>query len=125
MASELDFPARGRVTGVSGGVVTFVPAVVSELLHELGFAEQHVRLQVYAHVLESTADVVEWTKGTSLTRFRRVLTPASEILRGCQIETSSEVRLSPAERTRSRASTATAAAARARRISAATRSAPW
>ena len=30
---------------------------------------QHVRLQVYGHHLGSTADVVEWVKGTSLTRF--------------------------------------------------------
>jgi trans-aconitate 2-methyltransferase len=49
------------------------PARYAELLHELGFHEQHVRLQVYGHVLDSTADVVEWTKGTSLTRFERLL----------------------------------------------------
>jgi len=45
------------------------PARYAELLHDLGFAEQHVRLQVYGHVLASSADVVEWVKGTSLTRF--------------------------------------------------------
>ena len=28
-----------------------------------------MRLQVYPHVLPSSAQVVEWTKGTSLTRF--------------------------------------------------------
>jgi trans-aconitate 2-methyltransferase len=50
------------------------PARYAELLHELGFAEQHVRMQVYGHVLDRTSDVVEWTKGTSLTRFKRVLT---------------------------------------------------
>lgn len=49
------------------------PAEYSELLHGLGFAEQHVRLQVYGHVLASTAEVVEWVKGTSLTRFKRAL----------------------------------------------------
>jgi trans-aconitate 2-methyltransferase len=49
------------------------PVRYAELLHELGFAEQHVRMQVFGHVLDSTADVVEWTKGTSLTRFRRRL----------------------------------------------------
>ena len=48
----------------------------AELLHELGFAEQHVRMRVFGHVLDSTADVVEWTKGTSLTRFERLLTDA-------------------------------------------------
>lgn len=49
------------------------PERYAELLHELGFVEQHVRLQVYGHVLDSTADVVEWVKGTSLTRFKGVV----------------------------------------------------
>jgi trans-aconitate 2-methyltransferase len=45
------------------------PEQYAELLYELGLAEQHVRLQVYPHVLPTSAHVVEWTKGTSLTRF--------------------------------------------------------
>ena len=45
------------------------PEQYAELLFELGLAEQHVRLQVYPHVLPTSAHVVEWTKGTSLTRF--------------------------------------------------------
>jgi trans-aconitate 2-methyltransferase len=45
------------------------------LLHRLGFARQHVRLQVYGHVLPSSADVVEWTKGTTLTLYREALSP--------------------------------------------------
>jgi trans-aconitate 2-methyltransferase len=45
------------------------PAEYAELLYELGIAEPHVRLQVYPHVFGSSADVVEWTRGTSLTRF--------------------------------------------------------
>ena len=49
------------------------PEEYSALLHDLGFERQHVRLQVYPHVLASSADVVEWTKGTSLTRFRERL----------------------------------------------------
>ena len=49
------------------------PERYASILYELGFAEQHVRLQVYGHVLESSAAVVEWTKGTTLTRFRRLL----------------------------------------------------
>jgi trans-aconitate methyltransferase len=32
-------------------------------------------LQVYGHRLASTEDVVEWTKGTTLVRFRRLLSP--------------------------------------------------
>jgi trans-aconitate 2-methyltransferase len=45
----------------------------ASLLHRLGFARQHVRLQVYGHVLASTADVVEWTKGSTLTPYREAL----------------------------------------------------
>jgi trans-aconitate 2-methyltransferase len=45
------------------------PEDYATILHELGFAEQHVRLQVYGHRLASTGDVVEWVRGSSLTRF--------------------------------------------------------
>jgi trans-aconitate 2-methyltransferase len=46
------------------------PETYAELLDELGYEEQHVRLQVYVHHLSSSAQVVEWMKGTSLTRFK-------------------------------------------------------
>jgi trans-aconitate 2-methyltransferase len=49
------------------------PEEYAALLDALGFVEQHVRLQVYAHRMASTNDVVEWMKGTSLTRFKGVL----------------------------------------------------
>ena len=49
------------------------PEQYAELLDEIGFADQHVRLQVYGHRLASTEDVVEWVKGTSLTRFKKRL----------------------------------------------------
>lgn len=49
------------------------PETYAALLHELGFVEQHVRLQVYPHMLDSSADVVEWVKGTSLTQFQKAL----------------------------------------------------
>jgi trans-aconitate 2-methyltransferase len=45
------------------------PEQYATVLHRLGAARQHVRLQVYPHVLASSADVVEWVKGTSLNRF--------------------------------------------------------
>lgn len=51
------------------------PEDYAGLLHDLGFARQHVRLQVYGHLLESTAAVGEWVKGSSLTRFKDVLGP--------------------------------------------------
>ncbi len=34
-----------------------------------------MRLQVYAHVLAHTRDVVAWVRGTTLNRFRAVLAP--------------------------------------------------
>jgi len=43
------------------------PERYAELLHELRFARQHVRLQIYEHVLPSSADVVEWVRGSLLT----------------------------------------------------------
>ena len=52
-----------------------LPEHYAGLLHDLGFSRQHVRLQVYGHLLGSGSDVVEWVKGTSLTRFREVLGP--------------------------------------------------
>lgn len=45
----------------------------ASLLHRLGFRRQHVRLQVYPHLLESREDVVEWVKGTLLTDYERRL----------------------------------------------------
>jgi trans-aconitate 2-methyltransferase len=51
------------------------PEQYAELLYDLGFARQHVRLQVYAHVLDSSAAVVEWVRGTTLTRFAARLEP--------------------------------------------------
>ncbi|MCU1486214.1 MAG: Trans-aconitate 2-methyltransferase [Actinomycetia bacterium] len=49
------------------------PDRYAELLDELGFVRQHVRLQVFGHHLDSTADVVEWTKGTAQLRARRAM----------------------------------------------------
>ena len=53
------------------------PEQYSQVLFDLGFAEQHVRLQVYAHVLPTTHHVVEWVRGTTLTRFEKRLAPAA------------------------------------------------
>lgn len=52
------------------------PEWYARRLYELGFADQHVRLQVYGHLMPSTAAVVEWVRGTSLTRFFKRLPAA-------------------------------------------------
>jgi trans-aconitate 2-methyltransferase len=60
--------------GVEPRIVNILtPESYAALLYRLGFARQHVRLQVYGHVLPSTADVVEWTKGSTLTPYRAAL----------------------------------------------------
>ena len=64
--------------GVPPDVVTenvLVPEQYAVLLDDLGFTEQTVRLQVYGHHLRSALDVVEWVRGTTLTRFQRELPP--------------------------------------------------
>jgi len=54
-------------------VNVLAPEVYATLLREMGFIKQHVRLQVYPHVLASSSEVVEWVRGTNLTRFFRRL----------------------------------------------------
>ncbi|WP_040494800.1 methyltransferase domain-containing protein [Ilumatobacter nonamiensis] len=56
---------------VADNVLT--PEAYAELLHGLGLDDPLVRLVVYPQVMASSADVVEWTRGTSLTRFFAVL----------------------------------------------------
>ncbi|HYO76449.1 MAG TPA: methyltransferase domain-containing protein [Thermoanaerobaculia bacterium] len=47
----------------------------AELLNRLGFKRQHVRMQVYGHLLPSSADVVEWVRGALLTHYEALLSP--------------------------------------------------
>jgi len=60
-----------------GGYVRVFPNIpiarYAELLDRLGFVDQHVRMQVYAHHLPSRDDVVEWVKGTLLTDYQKRL----------------------------------------------------
>lgn len=49
------------------------PEQYAQLLFDLGCVRQHVRLQVYPHVLGSSRDVVQWVRGTTLTRFQKRL----------------------------------------------------
>ena len=52
------------------------PAQYASWLHHLGFGRQHVRVQVYGHLLESRDQVIEWVRGTLLTDYQKRLTPA-------------------------------------------------
>ena len=45
----------------------------AEILDRLGYARQHVRMQVYGHVLPSADDVVEWVRGALLTHYQSLL----------------------------------------------------
>jgi trans-aconitate 2-methyltransferase len=54
----------------------FAPERYAALLHGLGYRAQHVRLQVYAHVLPARDDVIEWVKGTLLTAYQERLPEA-------------------------------------------------
>jgi trans-aconitate 2-methyltransferase len=45
----------------------------ASLLHRLGFPSPHVRMQVYTHLLDSSADVVEWVRGALLTHYESQL----------------------------------------------------
>lgn len=47
----------------------------ARLLHELGFRETIVRMQVYTHLLPDRGAVVEWVKGTTLTWYEERLGP--------------------------------------------------
>jgi trans-aconitate 2-methyltransferase len=52
------------------------PERYAELLHRLGYKRQHVRLQVYGHLLPAADDVVEWVRGALLTYYESQLDAA-------------------------------------------------
>jgi trans-aconitate 2-methyltransferase len=74
VAAEATF--REALGGFQRHVPVLEPEAYAVLLDRLGAREQHVRLQVYGHHLASRDEVVEWTKGTLLTDYRRRLEPA-------------------------------------------------
>lgn len=63
-----------------GGYIRRSPVLSPEryaiLLHRLGYQRQHVRMQVYLHVLPEPGAVVDWVKGTLLTDYERRLPAA-------------------------------------------------
>jgi trans-aconitate 2-methyltransferase len=77
VAHEAPFATALQAAGdpLAEATPVLAPERYADLLDGLGFGDQHVRLQVYGHHLASTADVVEWTRGTTLTRYERGLSP--------------------------------------------------
>jgi trans-aconitate 2-methyltransferase len=51
------------------------PEEYATILFRLGFREQHVRVEVYPHMLESREEVIEWVRGTLLTDYQRRVPP--------------------------------------------------
>jgi trans-aconitate 2-methyltransferase len=49
------------------------PKEYAQLLYRLGYEHQRVVLRIYPHLLEDPRQVVEWVKGSILTRFRATL----------------------------------------------------
>ncbi len=68
-------PFAGELGGYAIDRPVLAPVAYAALLHDLGFAEQQVRMQVYAHLLPARDDVVEWVRGTLLTDYQRRLPP--------------------------------------------------
>jgi trans-aconitate 2-methyltransferase len=77
IAAELagEEPFRAAMAGHVRAPPVLKPTEYAELLFALGMSEQHVRLQVYGHVLEDAAAVVEWVKGTLLVDYRKRMSP--------------------------------------------------
>ena len=75
VASELAAELLDDPPGDPVAQNVMAPEEYAVLLDGLGFGQPQVRLQVYLHHLSSTAAVVEWVKGTTLTRFKEPLGP--------------------------------------------------
>jgi trans-aconitate 2-methyltransferase len=66
-------PFAGALDGYVRSSPVLAPERYALLLHELGLERLHVRLQVYLHVLDEPAAVVDWVRGTLLTDYERRL----------------------------------------------------
>ena len=70
-------PARTALRGYVRSVPVQPPEWYAETLDGLGFTQQSVKLVVYGHQLESSAEVVEWVKGTLLNAYKQRMTAAA------------------------------------------------
>jgi len=66
-------PFRSALAGYVKQISVLAPETYAALLEQLGYREQHVRLQVYVHHLPARDDVVEWVKGTTLVDYQKRL----------------------------------------------------
>lgn len=66
-------PFREALGGYARRWPVLAPEAYAALLHRLGFARQHVRLQVYGHELASREAVIEWVRGSLLTDYEKRL----------------------------------------------------
>jgi len=66
-------PFRDALGGFAVTRPVQAPEWYAALLHRLGFPRQHVRMQVYGHLLAARDEVVEWVRGSLLTAYQRRL----------------------------------------------------
>lgn len=66
-------PFRTALGGFTIDRPVHPPEWYAARLFALGFGAQHVRLQVYGHVLAARDEVIEWVKGTLLTAYQQRL----------------------------------------------------
>jgi trans-aconitate 2-methyltransferase len=70
-------PFRDALGGYVRRSPVLAPERYAELLERLRYVSQHVRLQVYLHMLPEAGAVVDWVKGTLLTDYKRRLPAAT------------------------------------------------
>ena len=73
VAAELarQSPFRDAMQGYERHWPVLKPQDYAALLYRLSYAKQHVRLQVYGHLLDTRDGVIEWVKGTLLTDYEK------------------------------------------------------
>ncbi len=62
-------PFRSALDGWTRQDPVLTAEEYATLLHRLGYRRQHVRLQIYPHVLPDREHVIEWVRGTLLTAY--------------------------------------------------------
>jgi trans-aconitate 2-methyltransferase len=77
VAAEVAAEAPFGLHDVLARQPVLAPEAYATLLARLGYAAQHVRLQVYGHTLAARDEVVEWVQGTLLTAYRERLPAAA------------------------------------------------